>query len=36
MREVKTSVANLSSQVKKYHGEMLVSGHLIDRFEVWA
>jgi len=34
--DVKTAVANLSSQVKKYHEEMLVSGHRIDRLEEWA
>jgi len=34
--DIKTSVANLSSQVKKYHEEMLVSGHRIDRLEQWA
>ncbi len=34
--EVKTSLANLSSQVKKYHEEMLVSGHRIDRLESWS
>lgn len=31
--EVKTAAANLSSQVQKYHEEMLVSGHRIDRLE---
>lgn len=36
IRDVKTSVANLSAQVKKYHEEMLVSGHRIDRLEEWA
>ena len=34
--DVKTSIANLSSQVQKYHEEMLVSGHRIDRLEDWA
>ena len=36
MNEVKTSISNLSQQVKKYHEEMLVSGHRIDRLESWA
>lgn len=34
--EVKTSVANLSAQVKKYHEEMLVSGHRTGPLEEWA
>lgn len=34
--DIKNSIANLSSQVKKYHEEMLVSGHRIDRLESWA
>ena len=36
MGDVKTSLANLSAQVKKYHEEMLVSGHRVDRLEEWA
>lgn len=36
LRDVKTSISNLSSQVKKYCEEMLVSGHRIDRLEQWA
>lgn len=36
MTDLKGSVANLSAQVKKYHEEMLVSGHRIDRLEEWA
>jgi uncharacterized coiled-coil DUF342 family protein len=36
LTDVKTSIANLSAQVKKYHEEMLVSGHRIDRLEEWA
>lgn len=35
-REVKTSIANLSSQVKQYHEEMMVSGHRLERLEKWA
>ncbi len=34
--DIKTSIANLSAQVKQYHEEMLVSGHRIDRLEDWA
>ncbi len=34
--DLKTSIANLSVQVKNYHEEMLVSGHRIDRLEEWA
>jgi len=34
--DIKTSIDNLSAQVKKYHEEMLVSGHCIDRLEEWA
>lgn len=36
MRDVKSAIANLSAQVKKYHEEMLVSGHRLDRLEEWA
>ena len=36
LKDIKTSIANLSAQVKKYHEEMLVSGHRIDRLEEWA
>lgn len=36
MADVKTAVANLSHQVQKYHEEMLVSGHRLDRLEEWA
>jgi hypothetical protein len=34
--DIKTSLANLAGQIKKYHEEMLVSGHRIDRLEQWA
>jgi uncharacterized coiled-coil DUF342 family protein len=34
--DIKTSITNLSAQVKQYHEEMLVSGHRIDRLEDWA
>ncbi|MFA5991165.1 MAG: hypothetical protein WC794_02895 [Candidatus Doudnabacteria bacterium] len=36
LSDVKTAIANLSSQVKKYHEEMMVSGHRIDQLEDWA
>lgn len=36
LSDVKTAIANLSSQVKKYHEEMMVSGHRIDQPEDWA
>lgn len=36
LKDVKTAVANLSHQVQKYHEEMLVSGHRLDRLEDWA
>ncbi len=36
LREVKTSIDNLSSQVKTYHEEMLISGHRLDRLEGWG
>lgn len=36
VRDVKASIANLSFQVKKYHEEMLGTGHRIDRLEDWA
>ena len=34
--DLKTGVANLSAQVQKYHEEMLVAGHRIERLESWA
>ncbi len=34
--DIKTAVANLSGQVKKYHEEMLVSGHRLDCLKEWA
>lgn len=36
LSDIKTAIANLSGQVKKYHEEMLVSGHRLDRLEDWA
>lgn len=33
MSGVKIALANLSAQVKKYHKEMLVSGHRLERVE---
>lgn len=36
LRDVKTAVANLSSQVKNYHEEMMVANHRLERLEKWA